>query len=71
MNEILQQQVYGHYKLWYNIRHKNDKVHSNQVTCNKCRKKFDKDLMCTRKYGQNNKTFYYCPICFKTLKNPK
>ena len=71
MNDVLQQQVYSHYKMWYNKRHKNDITEYSKVTCNGCREKFDKQIMTVRKYGENQKTFYYCHECFGKLKNSR
>jgi len=71
MNEVLQQQLYAHYRLWYNKRHKNEITEYSKVTCNGCRNKFEKSIMGIRMYGENNKTFYYCPTCFAKLKNPR
>ena len=71
MNDVLQQQVYSHYKMWYNKRHKNDITGYSKVTCNGCREKFEKNIMITRKYGELKKTFYYCPECSETLKSPR
>ena len=71
MNEVLQQQVYAQYRMWYNKRHKNDIADYGKVTCNGCRDKFDKQIMTVRKYGENQKPFYYCPECFGKLKNSR
>lgn len=71
MHEAIQQQLFSHYKIWYNNRTKTDITEINKVTCNRCRKKFDKNIMTSRIYGAERKTFYYCPVCSASLKNPK
>lgn len=68
MHEVLQKQIYSHYKLMYRNRTKKEIIEEPQVTCNKCRKKGDRSLMHTRIYGRRHKTFFYCPICYPTLK---
>lgn len=71
MHEAIQQQIYSHYRLWYANRTKENIKDYNKVTCNRCRIKFDKSIMTPRIYGAERKTFYYCPICYSNLKNPK
>ena len=71
MHESIQKQLYSHYRLWYNTRNKTKDSLYVEVTCNKCRKKFDKSVAIIRKYGEQQKVFYYCPVCAPTLKSPR
>ena len=71
MDQVVQQQLYSHYRMWYNNRHKNELPDCSKVTCNSCRNKFEKNIMIIRKYGEHQKIFYYCRTCFEKLKNSR
>ena len=74
MNEIIQKQLYNHYKIWNSIRKEDKKdtrkfngsrpagVGNEMIKCNKCREYNYKIVMHKRIY-KNNKTIWYCEGC--------